>query len=209
MKRTAAICIFLAINIMAYSRKDYLSDTTQKQTQFYPVISKSVVCGYQGIIELGSSLGIGKYGMNNIRLNFINSLNYNPYFSFGLGIGLRYYSNIHESYSTVNSSVLIPIFLNLRTNLLNGKISPYLALGVGGTFFVEPLLKSSKLYTGLLEGVGFLLNPSAGVSFKISEKCAINTGIAYERQKMNFHLYPNPETKECVGSLSFNCGISF
>jgi hypothetical protein len=201
--------MFLAVSIMAFPKKSYLSDATQKQTQNSSVNYDSIAGSYQGIIELGYALRIGKYGMNNFRLNFINGLKSDPYFSYGLGVGIRYYSKMNESYSTVNSRIILPIFLNFRTNLLRGKVSPYLALGVGTAISFEKILTSARLYPGLFEGVGFLFNPSAGVSLKISQKCAINLGLAYEIQKMNFLRYPNPEARKSVGSLSINCGISF
>jgi hypothetical protein len=209
MKRIIAICVFFSISIMAFPQKDYLSDGAQKQTQNSSVKHNIVAGSYEGIIELGYACGIGKYGMNNFRLNFINSLRSDPYFSFGLGVGVRYYSNMDDSYSTVNSRVIIPIFLNFQANFLSGEVSPYLALGVGGTVGFESLLMSTRLYKGLFEGVGFLLNPSAGIRFKISEKCAIISGIACEMQKIKLLIYPKPETKKSVGSLSLNFGISF
>jgi len=194
---------------MAFTQNSSHLDTLQKQTQNCSESHKNISVNYQGIIELGYASGIGKYGMNNFRLNFINGLRIDPNIFFGLGLGIRYYSGMHESYSPVNSRMLVPFFLNIRTNISGGVVSPYLALNVGGTLGFDGLMKSSKFYMGLFEGVGSMFNPSIGVSFKISEKCAIIIGIAYEIQKMKFLSCGNPETKERESSLSLNCGGTF
>jgi hypothetical protein len=209
VKWVIILSMFLTNSLFAFSNYGSPLDTTLKQTHNRSNNFKSKSVSYQGIIESGYAFGVGKYGMNNFRLNFINSIKTDPYFSFGLGVGIRYYSQINENYSTVPSRTILPIFLNFRTDILSGKVSPYLALGVGAAISFEKILKSSSFYTGIFEGVGLLFNPSGGVSLKISEKCSVSSGFAYEIQKMNFLRYPNPETRKSVSSLSINCGISF
>ena len=60
---------------------------------------------------------------------------------------------------------------------------PYLAVGIGYSFDASNSLRS----------LGFLLNPSAGVQFDLSEKIAMHVGLSYEMQRMDFvrvdHLY--------------------
>jgi hypothetical protein len=194
---------------MAYPQENYYLDSSQKQSQYRSVNSKSGVVYYQDIVELGYAYGVGKYGMNNFRFNFTNGLRINPNLFFGLSTGFRYYSEIHESYSYINSRMLIPVFLNIQTNLSSSPVSPYLAIGIGGTFSLEGFLKRTRYNPGLFESVGALFNSSAGVSIKLSERCYIITGITFEIQKMKFLIYPNPETKERDNSLSLNCGVSF
>ena len=151
--------------------------------------------GYKGIVELGYQIGTGDYGMDRLKLNIINGYQINPYFSLGFGTGLRYYFDAEAA--------LIPVFADFRANFMNNKISPYLSLGVGYSFDA----------TNDFEGVGFLLNPTVGVSFKVSDKSAMNVGLGYEMQKMDFFYYDGYygyySSSENSGAISINVGISF
>jgi hypothetical protein len=138
--------------------------------------------GYKGIVELGYQIGTGGYGMDRLKLNIINGYQINPYFSLGFGTGLRYYFD--------EKVPLIPVFADFRANFIDNKISPYLSLGVGYSFNASDSFK----------GVGFLLNPKIGVSFKVSKKSAINFGLGYEMQRVI--------TKNS-GAIDINVGISF
>ena len=149
---------------------------------------------YKGIVELGYQIGTGDYGMDRLKLNIINGYQINPYFSLGFGTGLRYYFDAEAA--------LIPLFADFRANFIDNKISPYLSLGVGYSFDA----------TNDFEGVGFLLNPTVGVSFKVSDKSAMNVGLGYEMQKMKFYDYWYGDTytyNENSGAISINVGISF
>lgn len=152
--------------------------------------------GYKGIVELGYQIGTGDYGMDRLKLNIINGYQLNPYFSLGLGTGLRYYFDAEAA--------LIPIFADFRANFMDNNVSPYLSIGVGYSFDA----------TNSFEGVGFLLNPTIGVSFKVSEKSAMNVGLGYEMQRMKFFYYDYDwysfdEFTENSGAISINVGISF
>ena len=155
--------------------------------------------GYKGIIEFGYQIGTGTYGMDRLKLNIINGYQINPYFSLGFGTGLRYYFDA--------DAALIPLFADFRANFIDNKISPYLSLGLGYTFDA----------TNSFEGVGFLLNPTVGFSFKVSDNSALNVGLGYEMQKMKFLEiteinnwgYTFSEITENSGAISINVGISF
>lgn len=150
--------------------------------------------GYKGIVELGYQVGVGDFGMDRLNLNIINGYQINPYFSLGLGTGLRYYFDAEAA--------LVPVFADFRAYFINNKTSPYLSLGVGYSFDA----------TNDFKGVGFLLNPTVGVSFKVSDKSAINVGIGYEMQKIDF-IYDGYfgyfSGSENSGAISINIGISF
>lgn len=152
--------------------------------------------GYKGIVELGYQIGTGDYGLDRLKLNIINGYQINPYFSLGFGTGLRYYFDAGAAF--------IPVFADFRANFMDNKISPYLSLGVGYSFNA----------TNGFEGVGFLLNPTAGVSFKVSDKSAINVGLGYEMQKMKMDYYDRYygyyySSSGNSGAISINVGISF
>ena len=155
--------------------------------------------GYKGIIDVGYSFGIGTYKMNRFDFNFINGYQVNPYFSLGIGVGLRYYFD--------TEAALIPIFADFRANFIDNPISPYLSLGIGYSFDA----------TNSFESVGLLLDPTVGVSFKISDKSAFIVGLGYEMQRMKFldfyldnwtHIYEHYSTSNS-GAVSIVVGISF
>ena len=127
--------------------------------------------GYKGIVQSGFLFGIGEYGMNRFTLDFINTYQINPYFSFGLGIGAR-------NYYDFNAPVLIPIFADFRVNFIDNLTSPYLSLGVGYSFDA----------TNSFKKVGFFLNPTVGVTIMIPRNHSINVGVGYEMQRMNFFV---------------------
>ena len=102
----------------------------------------------------------------------------------GFGTGVRSYFE--------GGSSLIPFYADIRGNFVNKNISPYMALGLGYSF------EASDDF----DGVGVLINPTLGANFKISQKCAINTGIGYELQGFD-------SFGDIIGSISINAGISF
>lgn len=183
----------------------YQMDEIEKLTKEQPkgVIrnaynSSGIQSGYKGIVEMGYQIGVGDYGMDRLKLNIINGYQINPHFSLGIGTGLRYYFDAEAA--------IIPVFADFRANLFNQNISPYFSFGIGYSFDA----------TDDFEGVGLLLNPSVGVSFKVSDKSAMNVGIGYEMQKMDTYFgyyngsyYDYYSSSENSGALSINVGISF
>jgi hypothetical protein len=147
--------------------------------------------GYIGIVELNYLFGVGNHGLSRIEANIINGYQFNPYFSLGLGTGLRWY--MYES----GSAIFIPIFADFRAIFKDKKISPYLSLGLGYS------IDASSRFSG----VGVLLKPSFGVSFKVSDKTKFHTGIGYELQRLN---YGNSlRDVKNAGGFGFNFGVSF
>ena len=150
--------------------------------------------GYKGIVELGYQIGTGDYGIDRLKINIINGYQLNPYISLGFGTGLRYFFPA----APASEAALIPIFADLRANFMDNNVSPYLSLGIGYSFDAS----------NRFEGVGFLLNPTIGVSFKISEKSALNVGLGYEMQRMKFFNWYDYIT-ENSGAIGINVGVSF
>jgi hypothetical protein len=171
--------------------------------------------GNSRIVELGYARGYGTGYLNFYKLNIIGTHRLNQHFSVGIGTGCRYYplSSVGKSSSgwmaaygghsvSLSSSIVIPFFTDLRVNIIDNKVSPYFSIGMGYSFvaakkdtlfapWVYPPAYPSVAFfeaeqTGLYQG-GFLLNPSLGVCFKISRKCAVNVSIGYEMQRATVH----------------------
>jgi len=139
--------------------------------------------GYKGIFEIGYEIGTGDFGIDRLKLNIINGYQINPVFSIGFGTGLRYYFDADVA--------LMPIFANVRTYFIDHNVTPYLSLDIGYAF------NASKRN---FEGVGFLMNPTIGASYMISNRSAMNFGIGYGMQRIE---------RWGVSAISINFGISY
>jgi len=145
--------------------------------------------GYKGIVEMGYQVGVGDFSLDRLKLNIINGYQVNPYFSLGLGTGLRYYFN--------SKKILIPFLADFRASFLNNSLSPYFYFGIGYSLDSDYHFK----------GAGMLVNPVAGVNYRITEKLVMNFGLGYEVQKMK--LSSGDPSASNLGAVSFNAGISF
>ncbi|MCU0461524.1 MAG: hypothetical protein MUF36_05850 [Bacteroidales bacterium] len=164
---------------------------------------------YRGIIEIGYAWGVGDYGINNFRFNFINGIMIGKVSSVGLGLGYRRYFEGLENYTgrkLYSPADQIPVFLDLRTSFTKKKVTPYLALGIGGS--AGYLKVSSDSATIRQEGLYFC--PSGGIWFNISDRLALFGGIAFEMQRLEYILIAdNSHFKRNTSSLSVNIGIAF
>jgi hypothetical protein len=156
--------------------------------------------GYKGLIELVYAVGIGEFGMDRLKLNIVNGYQINPYFSLGFGTGLGYFFERELA----ELALMIPVYADFRANFMNNNVFPYLSLGVGYSFYA---------LNPFFERVGYLLISTAGVSFLVSDKLAMNVGIGYEVQRMligKSDQYGMPTFHfENSGAISINIGISF
>ncbi len=149
--------------------------------------------GYKLTIENGYEVGVGTWSRNKINMDIINAYQMNPYFSIGLGIGVRHYFH--------TNGVLIPIFADLRINFMDKFISPYLSLAGGCSMDTK---KDFKV-------VGIILNPTLGVSFKRTDKSVIYVGLGYEEQRDDFTLFTYKYTvneNDKLRAISINIGVS-
>jgi hypothetical protein len=158
---------------------------------------------YRGIIEAGYALGIGDYGINNFRFNFINGIRVGQYSSIGLGIGYRrYFTGNQTAPYLVSSEKQIPVFIDLRTTFSSKKLTPYLAVDIGN---------SSGFGSSGTKPEGLLFSTSGGIWYNVSDRFAVFAGIAWEMQKLEFSddiPYTN-NYKKNANSVSLNIGISF
>jgi hypothetical protein len=183
-----------------------------KQYNQFPVVQNIFASGgsgsghrrwYRGIIEVGYGFGLGDYGINNFRFNFINAIRIGDFSSIGLGIGYRRFFTKNDAAPYLVSNVdQIPFFLDLRTSFSTRKLTPYAALGIG----------ASRGYRSAATDKGlFMFNASGGIWYNVSGRFAVFAGIAYEMQKLQYSdtdPFANSYIKS-AGSISLNIGISF
>ena len=161
-----------------------------------------LIKGYQGMIEMGGSTTINGGIGSLFKLNIINSYRINPFLSAGIGTGLRSVSpfvNIFDYYSKVSNNFSIPIFFDSRFNFPVPVVSPFIGLSAGYSFDVLNHKPSDYDYVTVS---GVLVSVTAGVSCIFSEKCCVNMGIYYEKQKCKTSTYFNKNP------VSNNLGLS-
>jgi len=136
--------------------------------------------GYRGFVDLGYTIGTGDFGLDRIEFSTSHGYQILPCFYAGAGAGAHYYFDA--------DAVEIPIFADFRADLLNHSVCPFIDLKIGYTVH---------------EDTGFYLNPQFGVRFAVGPKTAVNLGIGYTMQRIEFSYYD-----EYYGSFSdsVNCG---
>jgi len=159
---------------------------------------------WHGIIEAGYGLKTGDYGLNNFRMNFIGSISLGKHFKLGLGLGYRnYFDNPdkHPDWYLVSGKTQVPVFLDMRILFSKKKLTPFFALGIGGT------TEASKVDT---TKHGSFINPSAGLWLRLGKNSALFADIAYEGLQMEYASpVDNIPFRRKNNSISLNIGIEF
>ncbi|WP_016777578.1 hypothetical protein [Anaerophaga thermohalophila] len=165
-------------------RKEAIQESNKRE-------SSGLKNGYRGIAEVGYGFAVGDYGLDRIMVNFVNGYQLNPHFFFGVGTGLRYYSE-------ADNAMVVPFFADFRTYFMDRNFSPNIGIGIGYSF------EASEGF----EGLGLLFNPSVGVDFEVGNDLFMNVGMAYEMQRIEFEYYGR-STFENSGAISLNVGVLF
>jgi len=114
----------------------------------------------------------------------------NPYFFVGAGAGVSYFTD--------SESALIPIFADLRGNLTNGQLTPFVGFRAGYAIDV----------TSDYGGNGFYYNPFVGVKYMVWEKTAVNVSLGYASQHRSFS-YMKYSTGVNSGGFNIRFGVEF
>lgn len=145
--------------------------------------------GYRGFADLGYTIGTGDFRLDRIEFSTSHGYQILPCFYAGLGVGAHYYFD--------GDAVEIPLFANLRFDLLKHSVCPFIDLKVGYTVSEER---------------GFYLNPMVGVRFAIGPRSAVNFGIGYTMQRIEYRYisggYSIPDSFNC-GGFSIKLGFEF
>ena len=83
----------------------------------------------------------------------------------------------------------IPIYADFRADILNHWITPYVDLKVGYTVY---------------DSTGFYLSPTVGCRFGFNEDLALNLGIGYTMQKLEFYY-----GRLNCGGFNIKLGVEF
>ncbi|MDR0712944.1 MAG: hypothetical protein LBF89_01580 [Bacteroidales bacterium] len=154
--------------------------TKERDTISNRLESDGLKPGFKMIAEFGYDMSIEeKTDYDWFRFNVIVGGQFNPYFSMGLGLGLRYNESITRISSNRQSDLLmVPVFVDCRWNFGKRKITPYLSLDVGYLFSNERGDYDYDYDYNYRDGA--FVNPTFGVSFKISHIAAVNVGMGVD-----------------------------
>ena len=82
-----------------------------------------------GVITAFSNENVG------CSVDLVNGYAFNKWFMMGGGIGVQYtIFNIDSDDNSGQTNVKVPIYLHLRANVLDRKVTPYFSLNLGGGF---------------------------------------------------------------------------
>ena len=165
---------------------------------------KSCRCSFQSIVNIGLLEG---QESTDFHLQTINGIEYRGWFA-GIGAGVDYYR--FRS---------IPVFLDIRKNILNNKISPFLYADVGIHF---PWAKDNEsYYQGATMSNGLYYDAGIGMNFSIKKNQGFifSAGYSYKFAKetyawpVNCIMGPCPEYKQTrsydLNRLSMKVGWRF
>jgi len=144
--------------------------------------------GFKEIVEIAYKVDAGEYSIDGKEVDFISVYQFNPYFSAGVGMGLRYYPDM--------LTTLVPVFGDFRVYFRNKIFTPYLVFGAGFSY------NASENWAK----VGRLLNSAVGVSIKVTEEFAINAGVGLTFQNIDSYFGGYSTDADAV---SLTLGISF
>ena len=170
------------------------TDNTVKYVDFNGNENEEPESGYLGLISLGYGFNQNETVSNVLKFDFINAYRINPYFSMGVGVGVRKYN--------FEQALLMPIYADLRVKFIkNSPVVPYLVLGIGNSIDADSWFSSG----------GLLANSSFGISIKLGQSSALNIGLAYESQKAKYEerSWYDEETDITLESIGLNFGLSF
>jgi hypothetical protein len=159
--------------------------------------------GYLGIVEVGGGLGLGNYAAQRASVSVINGYRFFPQFAVGIGVGLEaffYTWHNHNNGDTFTGSEgSIPIFLHLRSDFIDGKVTPYVAVNTGYNISWSGGYIDSKM-----------IDPSFGVSFNAGRKNHIMIGVGYAMNWIKSHSGYGYHTQSgMTGGIKLKVGLSF
>lgn len=202
---TVAVSEILSINYQNGEKETFDAVTTASDSflntslhRITPIhkthsLGNGVVNGYKAFIEGGYIIGVGDLGEDRLSLFTTHGYQFNQYLFAGLGVGVNYYHD-QDLWN-------IPIYANVRVNILDNGVTPFVDLKIG--------YSAADVY-------GFYLSPSLGCRFRLTNHSAIFASIGYEMQRTKFidyyfsynHYYTDEYTSNC-GGLSIKIGFEF
>lgn len=155
--------------------------------------------GYFGLMQISEASVGAVFAATRYALTIVNGYRIMPQFAVGVGTGIAYCKGYKE--------FTVPVFIHLRSDFLDRKVSPYVAVNAGYNIS----------FKGMASGIS--LQPGAGVSFNVGSRYRMTAGMdipVENYSKAVYYSLNNPEIKVVeldhrlwsIG-IAFNIGFSF
>jgi hypothetical protein len=158
--------------------------------------------GYMGLIEVGGGIGIGAWAADRVSLTMVNGYRIIPQFAIGIGVGAEmfFYEPISRTVSSYSPEISLPIFLHLRSDFIEGQVSPFVTFNVGYNL---------SLGGGYFDGI--LLEPTLGVSYNVGQRNRMTAGVSFMMNRVKYAVYwgSYSEYTDMGNALKLKVGFSF
>ena len=249
------LCLLLAIpNLWAEEKKPGVKSFFAAEVNFGASTRKETRSSYAYYYVLPEVEAKLSYKTVVYGFNFAGGIEFSHYLKVGLGTGYSFYKQddnsfgyvsrsntfpYHPHYLTPKSLIThrIPIYLYLRSDFFDKKVSPFIDLKVGNNFLItkdiiiidgdyylhqtnriiEELPEKEKNYGKFRLKNGLFVASNFGVAIKINHKNAINTSIGYQSVSRKHDLLDYANGKKYIKTgytitdhqFLFNIGITF
>ncbi|MDL2243240.1 hypothetical protein LJB84_00135 [Bacteroidales bacterium OttesenSCG-928-J19] len=149
---------------------------------------------FRALIDMGYTLGLGELKQNRGELSLSAGAQFSSIFFAGVGAGVHLYG-MEKDFEAI-----IPLFVDIRVNFINGRVSPFLGMKGGYSFHIAQFNE-----------VGAYFTPTIGVRFRTSQDVAVNVSIGYSCQNAKVYYYDGysiygPERRN-LGGISLKLGF--
>lgn len=186
-------------SLFVYTMEE-VAKITKEEIARERIPNKGIPKGYEGMVQLGYGVHLEQYGADRAKFNVVNGYRFGSRFVAGIGLGLRQYTG------TGNTNLLLPVFIHLRTNILNRKVSPYISADIGTSFNTSDDFATE----------GMILEGGLGVSMRVGQRTALLIGAGFDLQRLRVFewqgsYYRKEQIERSVNSsaVSLNVGFSF
>ena len=145
--------------------------------------------GYRGFVDVGYTIGVGTFNVGRMEVLTSHGYQICPYFFAGAGVGLNYYPDAE--------AVTVPIFADLRADILNNWITPFVDFKVGYT---------------VVDVTGFYMSPSIGCRMGFGNNFGMHISVGYTMQKESWEYrgyYGYSSGTINYGGVSLRVGVEF
>lgn len=153
---------------------DEVEKITKEAKQVASPVQKSAFNrprGYFGNVEVQYTYDMTAKNNGTFGLDMVNGYRICPQFAMGVGIGFQGYDF---------KNFQLPVYAYLRTDIINSKVSPFLAQSIGyeARFYGQDIIAR-----GMIDGVMF--NTQVGVSFNVGKRNRASLAFQYKSTKLN------------------------
>jgi len=175
--------------------------TNITELSFTRSLKNTITTYYNGMMPYQEESEFDK--INNgpsVGIQTINGIQFSPYISAGLGLGINIYSNL----------VTMPLFLGIRANMLDKRCTPFAAFDIGFSYSRKEITGGS--FASDNKG-GLMVSPGIGVKFFVIPKMALNLSLGFRYQEIQIYddsqYNTNLYTKYNLRLLNLKFGFTF